>query len=164
MRWHAVLDRLPNGPLLGAEIGVWRGDLSSELLTHRPELTLHLVDPWTDESQGINLTERSPGEESFQRVLKLASATGRGVVHRLAGVEAAPFIGDGSLDFVFIDARHNYRSVKEDIQTWRPKVKAGGWVGGHDYNVDRYPGCVTAVHEEFSNVLTDVDWTWFAWI
>jgi predicted O-methyltransferase YrrM len=39
---------------------------------------------------------------------------------------------DNSLDFVFIDADHSYESVKRDIQTWWPKVKHKGMIGGHD--------------------------------
>ena len=38
-----------------------------------------------------------------------------------------------SLHFVFIDADHSYDAVKADIQVWKPKVKQGFWIGGHDF-------------------------------
>jgi hypothetical protein len=47
--------------------------------------------------------------------------------------EAARAIPDGTLDFVYLDARHDYASVVEDIGLWYPKVKPGGVLSGHDY-------------------------------
>ena len=41
---------------------------------------------------------------------------------------------DGSLDFVYIDGLHDFGSVKQDIAAWWPKVKVGGFIGGHDYH------------------------------
>lgn len=41
---------------------------------------------------------------------------------------------DNSLDFVWIDALHTYDGVFKDINGWLPKVKSGGWIGGHDYD------------------------------
>jgi hypothetical protein len=52
---------------------------------------------------------------------------------RMTSDEAAREIPDGTLDFVYLDARHDYESVKEDIALWYPKVKAGGVLAGHDY-------------------------------
>src|SRR3990167_4947294 len=41
-------------------------------------------------------------------------------------VEAAKDFADQSLDAVYIDAEHDEDSVREDIRTWRPKIKPGG--------------------------------------
>ena len=40
---------------------------------------------------------------------------------------------NNSLDFVLIDASHKYIDVKEDIISWLPKVKKGGYLIGDDY-------------------------------
>ena len=37
-------------------------------------------------------------------------------------------------DFVFLDGAHEYEAVKQDIQTWLPRIAAGGMLCGHDYN------------------------------
>jgi len=50
-----------------------------------------------------------------------------------------------SLDFVFIDASHEYDDVKKDILSWYPKIKKGGIIAGHDFTT--FEGVKQAVHE-----------------
>ena len=38
-----------------------------------------------------------------------------------------------SVDFVYIDARHDYKGAMEDIKAWWPKLKKGGLLSGHDF-------------------------------
>ena len=58
-------------------------------------------------------------------------------------------IADGDLDWVFIDANHNYDYVRADIAAWTPKVRPGGIIAGHDY-LDRDGwGVIRAVDEAF---------------
>ena len=51
---------------------------------------------------------------------------------RMTSVEASKLYDDNSLDFVFIDASHEYEFVKEDIKHWFPKVREGGIIAGDD--------------------------------
>ncbi len=60
---------------------------------------------------------------------------------------ASSFFADQSLDWVHLDARHDYESVKADIKAWMPKVKSGGWLTGDDYDDIKWPGVVNAVRE-----------------
>lgn len=52
--------------------------------------------------------------------------------HQMTSTEAATIYQDGELDGCFIDAAHDYESAKADIIAWLPKVKKGGFFGGHD--------------------------------
>lgn len=60
-------------------------------------------------------------------------------------ITAAKLFGDASLDWVHLDARHDYASLKADIQTWLPKVKPGGWLSGDDYDEIKWPEVIKVV-------------------
>ena len=60
---------------------------------------------------------------------------------------ASQFFADQSIDWVHLDARHDYESVKADIATWLPKVKSGGWLSGDDYDPLKWPEVIKAVDE-----------------
>lgn len=83
----------------------------------------------------------------------------------LSSQEASQKFDDESLDFVFIDADHQYDSVLNDIKVWLPKIRVGGIIAGHDYNdyeeINSYPGVRKAVDECFPNgvdVITRTVW------
>lgn len=69
-----------------------------------------------------------------------------GTVHWMSTADAAPLVPDSWADFVFIDAGHSYEAVRQDIALWAPKVRPGGWFGGHDYH-PKFPGVIRAVGE-----------------
>mmetsp|Transcript_57901 Transcript_57901/g.188253 ORF Transcript_57901/g.188253 Transcript_57901/m.188253 type:complete len:142 (+) Transcript_57901:441-866(+) len=46
---------------------------------------------------------------------------------------------DPSLSFVYVDARHDRKGVLEDLQAFRPKLREGGVMAGHDYTVQDEP-------------------------
>jgi len=50
------------------------------------------------------------------------------------------------LDFCYIDANHSYDYVKKDIELYYPKIKQGGFIGGHDFHISAL-GVVRAVLE-----------------
>jgi hypothetical protein len=54
---------------------------------------------------------------------------------------------DHSIDFLFIDANHDYEPCKADLNLWYQKVKPGGVMAGHDY---QFNGVHKAVDEFFA--------------
>lgn len=58
---------------------------------------------------------------------------------------------DNSVDFAFIDANHTYEFVSRDIAAMIPKMKRGGVLAGHDYNLS-HPGVIQAVNEAFAEM------------
>jgi hypothetical protein len=60
---------------------------------------------------------------------------------------ASQFFPDRSIQWVHLDARHDYDSVKQDLLAWLPKVAAGGWISGDDFDSEKWPGLVAAVLE-----------------
>lgn len=57
---------------------------------------------------------------------------------------------DESIDFIFIDASHDYENVLADITAWYPKLKPGGLIAGDDY-APCWGGVIQAVNEYFNN-------------
>lgn len=83
---------------------------------------------------------------------------------RKTSVAAAADFDDGSLDFVFIDAGHDYENVRADICAWLPKLKPGGILAGHDMdNLPNWPQVRTAVEGAlpFGNVSCRPGWVWY---
>lgn len=48
-------------------------------------------------------------------------------------LSASSAFSDNSIDFVYIDASHDEKSVSQDLTFWYPKLKRFGWLSGHDY-------------------------------
>ena len=59
---------------------------------------------------------------------------------------------DRYFDFVYIDAKHDFKSVYRDISLWKPKVRKGGLLCGHDYINEEEPGVREAVDRLLTNV------------
>ena len=73
-------------------------------------------------------------------------------------IEAAKDFEDRSLDMVYIDAEHDEDSIRDDIRAWRPKIKFGGWLAGHDFQL---PYIQKILNEEgFLRITTAPDNSW----
>ena len=77
-------------------------------------------------------------------------------------VSAAQLFTDGSLEWVHLDARHDYASVKADIEAWLPKVRAGGWISGDDYDEQKWLEVVRAVSDALPDASSwsNQQWRW----
>jgi hypothetical protein len=60
---------------------------------------------------------------------------------------AARIFSDASVDWVHLDARHDYAGLAADIQGWLPKIKPGGWLTGDDYDEVKWPEVVKVVSD-----------------
>lgn len=128
------------GLKVGAELGVQAGLYSFELLSHWPSCTkLYLVDVWRKQKNyqdGANVGQQKQNLLYQQTVQRVSQYKHKVELLRMLTSEAAKVIPDGSLDFVYIDARHDYCGVMSDLIDYYPKVKPGGVLAGHDfYNV-----------------------------
>jgi uncharacterized Rossmann fold enzyme len=158
VRAQEVLKRL-NGAERprGAEIGVFKGDMSAALLHGNPILHLDMIDSWEGGGgayQGdsgdwhADLTQDAQNEFFTTAITKTQFAEDRRKIIRTRSAHAAAAL-DHPYDFVFLDADHSYEGCKADIEAWATKVKPGGWLGGHDYENNDFPkfGVTRAVNE-----------------
>ena len=77
---------------------------------------------------------------------------------RKTSVEAAQDFPDASLDAVYIDAEHDEDSVRQDIKTWRKKIKLGGILSGHDYYLEHIGRILREEGFESITVAPDSSW------
>ena len=119
------------------EVGSWLGRSSAfmavEIENSGKDIRFYCVDTW----QG------SPTEKHHRlEVQKSGGSIRSRFVSNMRGLDVVPIESDSSLaadrfedesiDFVFIDAAHDFESVSRDIRSWYPKVKPGGVIAGHD--------------------------------
>lgn len=116
----------------GAEIGVERG-LYSEVLLSMPNLKLHLIDP-LEAYAGYREHVSQEKLDGFYDECRERLSGKNYVFHRKYSQDAVRDFGDGSLDFVYIDANHEFTHVTNDIAAWEKKVRVGGVIAGHDFN------------------------------
>ncbi|MGW8177780.1 MAG: class I SAM-dependent methyltransferase [bacterium] len=176
-RTFEILKRLPHSEAVMLELGVWQGNNILSILPQRSHLTVYLVDTWGLQSQGEAARYKatgdyqaklSPGqwEHVYQKVVaQCAFAGSRCHIIRSNIREASAHVQDGSLDLAFIDHDHSYGATVEAIDLLLPKIKPGGYIGGHDFRHPREGiryGVSKGVREKFgSNVEVGRDYTWF---
>jgi hypothetical protein len=146
VRRDFLLNLMPkNG--IAVEVGVFDGVLSERALALTQPKTLHLVDPWRTKADGTLFdgpaqkfdTAKDAAdslEQQFQRVVELLKPEidrGQVQIHRMLSHEAAPLFADSHFDWAYLDASHYYDDVKNDLESWFPKVKSGGFIAGDDY-------------------------------
>lgn len=151
------------------ELGTWKGHsisyLGKKLLEQSYDFKLYGVDLFDDSY--IHTKEGNSYLASQMKYIydvynqNLIDAGVREVIKDIKGNtwEVASQFEDNSVDFVFIDADHNYESVKKDILSWLPKMKKGGIMSGHDY-FNNTCGVKQAVDEIFPNVVIGTNNIW----
>jgi hypothetical protein len=118
---------------IGVEVGTEEGNYAKVLCESNPSLHLYCVDPfeiYPDYRDYNNKTEKLfNSENKAKNLLKSYNVT----FIKKYSMDAINEFEDNSLDFVYIDANHEFPFVVEDIYYWNRKVKPGGIVSGHDY-------------------------------
>lgn len=142
------------------EVGSRKGKSSSfmcvEIANSMKRIEFYCVDTWegSAEHQETNAADLPELYKLFLR--NMEPVQNYYVPLRMTSLDASLQFEDKSLDFVFIDAAHDYASVLLDIDAWMPKVKPGGILAGHDYTPS-WPGVVKAVNERFKHVVCAED-------
>ena len=120
---------------IGAELGVRRGELTTSLLYHNPQLSMVSVDLWNDHEDIVESHSHDSNYEQFIRILEENKISERCKIIRKLTTEACDDIEDESLDFIYVDATHTSEAVSKDLTCWIPKVKESGFICGHDYHI-----------------------------
>lgn len=166
------------GWVQGVELGVFDGTTLFYLLDHCPDLSMIGVDLWGKavrhpvapisaekcKCEYCNATRdkrRSTPEGGVEaEVMRRAMIEPRAVIIKGDTADSA-FLGPFNVDFVFVDAGHDTNSVVLDIEAWVGKIRTGGRLIGHDWNMHSVREGVLSLFLE-AEVKTEDDHIWWA--
>ncbi len=125
----------------GVEVGVDRGEYSEVLCKANPSAQIYGVDPYelAAYEQGIDpkragIHDTQEGfEGNYEMATKRLAPYKNYIFLKKYSADALKNFEDNSLDFVYIDANHDFLNIAIDLDTWKRKVRMGGILSGHDY-------------------------------
>lgn len=124
-----------------AEIGVWKGAFSEQILRHTKPKRLHLIDPWAFQDDfpdrmygGSVAKDQSDMDAIHDEVARKFGSLSNVVIDRGMSDEVMGRFADDYFDWVYIDGNHYYDFVLRDLELARAKVRPGGIIAGDDYN------------------------------
>lgn len=149
------------------EVGSYKGRSAAfmgvEIANSGKPITFYCVDHWKGSDEEAHKAD--PDRKRLFTVFKdnIAPLI-KAHVHikpvRSDSAQAAHLFEDESVDFVWIDAGHDYDSVSEDIEAWWPKVKPGGVMGGDDLPMAGVNQAVTELFPDAERV-SENGWMWW---
>lgn len=132
------------------EVGVWKGMsaayMAVEIINSGKNIKFDCVDNWEDTELQKDIP-KDMYDGLYETFLKNIEPV-KHIINPIRSLswDAAKLYEDSSLDFIFLDAGHDYDSIKKDLITWYPKLKPTGIIAGHDYSWD---GITKATNEYF---------------
>lgn len=148
----------PDGSVF-VEVGSWMGKSASCLgqLVKKSgkSIKVYAVDTFEGSEEHISIIEdiRNHNTSLLDLFKKFTTMCGvEKIVTPIKGesLDVASKFKDESIDFIFIDASHDYDNVLADIKAWYPKLKPGGMIAGDDY-AGCWQGVIDAVNDYFKD-------------
>ena len=125
---------------VGLEVGVQSGVYSEIILNNWINCEKYiLLDPWIhqehyDDFANVDQNRQNALFDETKNRLKKFEDRGTTLEYiRDFSENGRKLIPDDSLDFIYIDARHDYKAMDEDLNWFWPKLKKGGIFAGHDF-------------------------------
>ena len=130
------------------ELGSFQGRSSVAIGAVLPDgARLHCVDHFQGSSEHYQMNiDVSDLKQGFMKNIEAFGVSDRIETVDMTTLEAATHFEDESVDFILLDASHDYDSVSADLNAWYPKLRSGGMLFCDDYD-PRWPGVMKAVAE-----------------
>jgi len=131
---------LIDSPVL-LEIGVFRGDFLASIIQHCSIQSIEAVDLFEGEtcsgdSDGNNVTYYNVG----QSFLELSEKYKESSIVKLYASDSCTYLEkqpSQKYDIIYLDGDHSYEGVKKDLRSAYLKIKDGGYLMGHDYEMNK---------------------------
>lgn len=130
---NSLLEKLPRNSI-GGELGVDTGGFSEMILKYAQPKKLHLIDVWN--STRYNLNKKLRVEEKFVNQIK----SGQVEINIGYSTQLVAQFKDGYFDWIYIDTDHSYGTTRDELNLYASKIKKGGIIAGHDYEVAHWNG------------------------
>jgi len=145
------------------EIGSWKGRTTRALAEHTPGV-VSVVDHWRGSTVGADETTREVDQRGATALYREFAVNvsdlvlqGKVEVWRMSSAEAAIQLSGEPFDLVFIDASHDYASVRHDLLAYRQLLRRGGLLCGDDIG---FPGVQRALAECVPDATNPVGKLW----
>jgi SAM-dependent methyltransferase len=173
-RWR-FLERMPKGAVC-AEIGVFKGDFSRDILRVTKPRWLYLIDGWwTTEGETFDeawwYAERGTADTrtAYRAVQALAAQHPECLVHIGDDLEVLPKFPEHHFDWVYLDTSHRYEQTVRELEELRRVVKPTGIIAGDDWYTHpshKFHGVCRAVTEycERYGGQVVIDDEWHQWL
>jgi predicted O-methyltransferase YrrM len=147
------------------EVGSWKGRstayMAVEIVNSCKQIKFNCVDTWAGSEEHVDKSN-----PSYEKLLESPDGLYNHFLEniepvksfitpiRKTSVEASEMFNDNSIDFIMIDAAHDYENVINDIRHWYPKLASGGIISGDDLD---WPGVTKAVSEYFNDDFLNIE-------
>lgn len=141
----------------GAEIGVYTGHYSEVLCLGNPGVKLCCIDPWEvyESEEEEPFAQNQEALNKFYEEAKMRLASYNCSIIKKPSMEAVKDFETNSLDFIYLDANHDYKHVSEDLDAWAKIVRSGGIVSGHDYGHFKHEGKGLGAKRAIDNYISE---------
>ncbi len=122
------------------EIGIFKGDFFNFIVNHCKPALIDGVDLFegvtcSGNADGNNVEYYDVGKAFIELTDKYSTSCHINL-HKSDSSEFLKRAADNYYDIVYIDGDHSYEGVKRDLESAFTKVKNGGYIMGHDYEMN----------------------------
>lgn len=145
-----AVDHFEDRPIIFCEVGVYLGENSLNVIQTLNVKKAYLIDMYEEHTTNYNETSLLIPQSFQDNAFKNAEKNLKSFENKITWIlkysnDAIEELPD-NIDFIYIDANHEYKHVKNDIETYWRKVSENGILAGHDL-FGTYNGVINAVHE-----------------
>lgn len=134
-----INDLIPKNGIY-CEIGIFKGEFADKLIDILNPTELHMLDLFegnicSGNADGNNVVYTNMKNE-YNRLLTLSRTVPCMKLYAGDSSSVLKTFPDNYFDMIYIDGDHSYNGVKKDITVAFDKIKPGGYIMGHDYEMN----------------------------
>lgn len=144
------------------EIGCYTGESSSIFAENERVNKLYCIDPWVgnyDNQDGASKSDMFAVEKQFNKIaekykdkiVKIKDTSSNAINYFIEN--------DIKVDLVYIDGNHQESAVTEDITKYKPVIKQGMFISGHDWQTNGVKNSIKKIFDKNPDkIFSDRSW------